>query len=213
MEENVIANILERLAAVEAQQLNLLIMGTVVKLHEDKDLLDIQVGKVVLEELPYFTQRAGAGKTYWMPSVGESGMLLVPSGDLGNAVFMPGHNTKNNPALEKDKNIAVRQWKRDHEERFDGNANTYERRIGDIKEKFDADANEYEISIGSTKLTLTSNEIKGYIAGVGKVQITASVANVNGVTFSGGPTNLQAIVGGLSSAGVWPVTYVPVLIK
>ena len=135
MEENVIANILERLAAVEAQQLNLLIMGTVVKLHEDKDLLDIQVGKVVLEELPYFTQRAGAGKTYWIPSVGESGMLLVPSGDLGNATFMSGHNTKNNPALEKDKNVVVRQWKPGYEERFNGNDNTHLLSIGSNVER------------------------------------------------------------------------------
>ena len=208
MEENVITNILERLAAVEAQQANLLLMATVVKLHEDDDLLDIKVGDVVLEEIPYFTQRAGVGKTYWMPSEGESGMLLVPSGDLGNSVFMPGHNTKTNPPLEKDKNIVVRQWKPGYEERFDGNDNEHLLSIGGNVERKTESAKIEDKVGGSTRTTETAKiedktgtaTLKITPAGI---VISGPIANINGATFTNGTTNL------LNSAG--HVTYVPVL--
>ena len=39
--------------------------------------------------VPFFTMRAGEDQTYWMPSIGELGLLMAPCGLSANAIFMP----------------------------------------------------------------------------------------------------------------------------
>ena len=39
--------------------------------------------------IPWLTQRAGADRTWWAPSVGEQVLVLAPQGDLASAVALP----------------------------------------------------------------------------------------------------------------------------
>ena len=102
---NVLADFAKRLAAVEAKVNNIAQEAVVVAVHPDENLLDIEVGGVVLEKVPFQTGRAAAiAKTYWLPEVGESGLLVCPGGNPGNALFMPAVNTAENPAPASDAN-------------------------------------------------------------------------------------------------------------
>ena len=171
---NAITDIYERLTALESQVTNLLLDATVTKVHADKNLVDVDVNGLPLEELPYLTQRAGDGKTYWMPSVGESGMLLVPSGDVGNARFLPAQTTNANPAPEKDAQKYVREWKVGAKETFDGRKSTHELLVQDAKRKTTPTL--IEDSLGAIKIEITPFGVK----------ITAPIVNVVGILQVGG---------------------------
>ena len=127
---NILADLSRRIAQLEAKVSNILQEAKVIKIHEDDNLLDIEVRGVKLERVPYLTWRAGAnGKTYWVPEVGESGVLLCPDGQVGNAIFLPALNTKKNPAPDTDPNIFHRIFEPGVFESYDRNEDEYELNI------------------------------------------------------------------------------------
>ena len=99
---NPIADHAQRIANLEAKVNNILQEGIVTKVREDVNLVDIEVRGVQLVKVPYLTWRTGDGKSYWLPDAGESGMLLCPDGQAGNAVFLPAPTTGANPAPLSD---------------------------------------------------------------------------------------------------------------
>ena len=111
---NPLADFAQRIANLESKVSNMLQTGIVKAIRESDNLVDVEVRGVMLEKVPYLTWRAGSdGKSYWTPEVDESGMLLCPDGQAGNAVFLPALNTTANPAPESDVDIfKVRFWKR-----------------------------------------------------------------------------------------------------
>lgn len=176
---DVLANHAKRIAALEAAQGQIVQEAIVNKIHAEDNLVDVEVRGETLEKVPYQTLRAGpVGKTYWAPEEGESGLLFCPGGDVGNAVFQPAINTEDNPPPD------------------------------DAEGKLVVDVGEdgtIVLKIGMTRLELSSTAITGYIAGVGKLQLTAAGANVGGATFLNGSTNL--------ANGGGPVAYPPVAIS
>ena len=208
---NLLANHAQRIAALEANQANSIQQGIVVAVREADNLLDIEVKGITLEKVPYHTLRAGSdGKSYWAPEVGESGTLLCSGGQAGNAVFIPGLNTVANPAPESDVDIFKLDFGSGNEIKVDGSETEIKRDNNTIK----IDGSEIEIkrSSGSVKITVgaglitaelevSSTQIKGSIAGVGKILVNAALVNINGATFALGATNLLPTPS---------ITYVPI---
>lgn len=50
----------------------------------------MQDGKLLSDWVPWFAPRAGKDRHWNPPEEGEVGLLLSPSGDLANGVFLPG---------------------------------------------------------------------------------------------------------------------------
>ena len=51
-------------------------------------------------------------------------------------------------------------------------------------------ASSIKVVVGLTELEVSSTEIKGSIAGLGKILVNAALVNINGATFAAGTTNL-----------------------
>ena len=75
--------------------------------------------------------------------------------------------------------------------KIDGSKTNVERATGTI-----------EVKVGLTRLVIGPAAITGYVAGIGRIQLTVASVNVGGATFVNGATNLLTAVG--------PVTYPPV---
>ena len=117
-----LADLTSRVAKLEVQLENMLQLAKVLKVDDTTNLLDIEIRGVELKGVPYLTWRAGEnGKTYWVPEVGEVGLLLSPAGDVGNAVFLPALNYKDAEAPESDSSIMLRIFKDGVKEEYDGN--------------------------------------------------------------------------------------------
>ena len=265
-----IDELVARIANLEKRLENLSRIAQVAAVHEDRGLVDVIFEEHTLKEIPFMTMRAGADKTYWLPSVGELGELRAPSGDLGNAFFIPGVYYNGFPNPEQNTAIAKRIFRDGMEEEIDTDAHSRKYTTGDSENFIDRnkiedthgsssnkidgsetllkrtegtikiDGSETEIKrdageikqvlgpaltrsenkittsvteikrktgmvrviVGTTHLDVSLTSIKGYIAGVGKISVTAGVVNVNGATFLGGATNMFTISG--------PVSYAPV---
>ncbi|MGI2144453.1 phage baseplate assembly protein V [Shewanella frigidimarina] len=74
---------------------NLLRIGTVAEVKGN--LCRVKTGELLTQFRPFFTRRAGTGKTSWRPTVGEQVMLLSLSGDLTNAYILPALYSDENP--------------------------------------------------------------------------------------------------------------------
>lgn len=236
-----IDEIIARLASLEKRLDNLSRIAQVAVVHEDRGLVDVTFEEHTLKEIPFMTMRAGEDMTYWLPSVGELGELRAPSGDLGNAFWIPGIYYNDFPNPEQNTAIAKRIFRDGMEEEIDTDAHSRKYSTGDSENFIDRtkiedthgsssnkidgsetllkrtegtikiDSSEIEIKrltgtvkiiVGTTRLEVSLASIKGYIAGIGKIDINAGLVNVNGATFASGATNL------VNPAG--PVTYVPV---
>lgn len=188
---NTLADHAKRIAALEAKVNNVLQEGKVIAVRADDNLLDVEVRGVPLEKVPYLTWRAGPdGKSYWVPEVGESGLLLCPDGQAGNAVFLPALNTSRNEAPESDPNIIKFDFGNDREITIDGSKTEIKHTDGTII-----------VKVGTTELEVSPTQIKGKIAGIGKILVTDALANINGATFTNGVTNMSNPAG--------PVVYTP----
>ena len=192
---NPIAALTKRVAANEAAIANLQQDGIVTAVHESENLVDVEVRGIPLEKVPYLTWRAGGdGKSYWVPEVGESGIVFCAGGQAGNARFLPGLNTTRNPAPESDPDVVILDFGDGRKITIDNTESKLERNIGKII-----------LEVGTTELEVTATQIKGTIAGLGKILVNATLVNVNGATFTAvggaGTTNLLGAV---------PITYVPI---
>ena len=189
---NPIADLAKRVAALEANQNNSIQAAIVTNVRESDNLVDVEVRGVPLDKVPYLTWRAGGdGKSYWTPEVDESGILLCAGGQAGNAYFLPGLNTVRNPAPESNSDIIKLDFGDGREITIDNSETEIKRTGGTIT-----------IKAGLTELEVSATQIKGSIAGLGKILVNAAIVNVNGATFAAGATNM------LNTAG--NVIYAPV---
>ena len=198
--------------------------------------VDVEVEDIEVERVPFLSLRQGADKTFWLPTEGESGVLFSPSGDFANGIFIPGIVYSEFPSLVPDgnsleKNLTV--YRDDMMEQVDVGAHSKIFKTGDserfinrekIEDKHDTSVNKIDgsvteikrvagtviVIVGTTRLEVSAASIKGYIAGVGIISVTAGRVNCNGAVFLGNTTNLRAVIVSGSSAAVWPITYLPV---
>lgn len=62
-------------------------------------------------DVRFFAPRVGEDQVYWLPSVGELGFLIAPSGEIGNSVFLGGIFYNDFPAVANDVTIAKRKFR------------------------------------------------------------------------------------------------------
>ena len=223
-------------------------LAQVTEINIENSTLTCESEDLIQADIPFFTFRAGEDQTYWLPSIGELGYLLSPSGNTGNAVFLPGIFYDTFPPadmsvtkakrifrdeLEEEIDTEAHSWKLStgESERFvdqekvedkhgtsinkiDGSETKLERATGSVKmvvstskNTIDGSASKVErltgtieVKVGLTRLVIGPASITGYVAGIGRIQLTAASANIGGATFVNGVTNLLTAVG--------PVTYV-----
>ena len=70
----------------------------------------VEVGDLTTGDLPWLAARAGAAAVWSPPSVGEQCLLLVPEGDLANAVVLLGLYSDANPAPSHDPDTVLIQF-------------------------------------------------------------------------------------------------------
>lgn len=223
---DVISDLIMRVSEVEKQLANVCRIARVHKVHENEAKLDISFEELEIQKVPFLTMRAGEDQTYWLPSVGELGILFSPSGDIANAIFLPGIFYKDFPAGDSTVKKAKRIFRDGMIEEIDVDAHSKKFTTGDSERFIDRDtiedkkgtsvnkiddkvteikrtAGTIKVIVGTTRLEISSSSIKGFIAGIGKISVTATTVNVGGATFTSGTTNL---VGNLSA----PIIYPPV---
>lgn len=176
------------------------------------------------KRVPFLTMRHGEDKTFWLPSAGELGLLHAPSGDLANAVFVPGLVYRDFPAHIPD-GIGIETIKRvfrdGSEEEIDVGTHSYKLKMLDpgppqnpiepphealrIAEAGDEIKDEFKergVSKGHIKIDGSEIEIKHVtgkvkeVAGANMNELTAILMNLIGAHFfPTGITTLQSPVG------------------
>ena len=135
--------------------------------------------------------------TYWVPEVGELGMLLSPAGHVGNCFFLPALNYRERVAPESDLNKVLRVFDSDVKEEWDGNDDVYTLSVGgDATRKTEKSPAKIEDKTGSSKLTLETTGAKLAASEQVRLELTALLANLVGAhLFPTGITTLQSPVG------------------
>ena len=122
---DILAEMAYEIKQMKSQLENMLRLGNVVKVHAAEGLVDVAYDDLIIERVPLFMRRAGDDREYWMPSIGEQGMLLSPSGDLNNATFHVGINSEKIPVPRDDAKWTSREWKDGATETYDKEAHEY----------------------------------------------------------------------------------------
>lgn len=171
-----LADLTARVADLEARLQNILQIAKVKVVHDTENLLDVEVRGVMLEKVPWLTQRAGPnGQVYWVPEFNEVGLLLSPSGDVGNSVFLPALFYDDIPAPEADQNIMRRLFTDDAEEKWNFNDDEYLLRIGgDATRQTNKDPAKIEDAAHDSKLVLEEGTAKLEASSAAKVEIEQS---------------------------------------
>lgn len=185
---------------------NLIQTGIVEAVHAEEGLVDVAIDTLVLERIPLFTTRAGADKTYWMPSVGEQGTVLSPSGDLANAMFLVGLNSDEKPVPETDPNLVIRVWEDGAKESYDKGKHEYVFQIDEntLRKMLRGEIHD---EVGSSKQMVDATKVKHEV-GSNIEELTAIVLNLIGAhLFPSGLTTFQSPVGPVMFApGPTPAT-------
>ena len=211
------AKLTARVAKLESNQQNMMLYAKVKRVDEANNLLDVEVKGLELKGVPYFTRRAGGdGKTYWVPEVDEVGMLFSPGGDVGNAVFMPSLNYDDRESPENDKNIMLRIFGTDVEEKWDGNDNMYVLSVGSGTERKTEKAGKIEDKTGTAKLTLErAGSAKLEASPTVKVSLTTTSAKIEAsplVKIELGPTGVIITSPIVNVIGILQVGGVPLIV-
>lgn len=80
-------------------------LGVVAALDADSARVRVASGGITTDWLPWVTARAGATRTWSAPRAGEQGLLLCPSGDTGQAVFLAGIYSDTHPAPSASQDV------------------------------------------------------------------------------------------------------------
>lgn len=190
---DVIAHLERRLETVERQLSSVVRLAQVTDIDLENTLLTCKSEGLEQSGVPLFTFRAGEDKTYWMPSVGELGYLISPSGDIGNAVFLPGIFYSNFPSPEQSLTKAIRVYRDDQIETIDTKEGSYTYENGDLKRVIDTE--KIEDSAGGTKQTINIQKIE-QVAGMNIVELSAILFNILGLhILPTGITGIQTATG------------------
>lgn len=83
---------------------NLIRLGTIAEVQTVPPRARVKTGDNLTDWLPWFASAAGDMSAWRVPSKGEQVMLFSPSGDLAQAVIMPGIYSDDMPAPSDDEN-------------------------------------------------------------------------------------------------------------
>ena len=199
---SLIEKLTARVSDLEKRLANVCRIAQVAAVDVANARLDISFEGNTIKGIPFLTMRAGADKTYWLPSVGELGTLLAPSGDLANAIFLPGIFYTDFPATDISETKSERIFRDGMKEEIDTDAHSRKYTSGNSERFVDRDKIEDKkgtsvntIDNSETKLERTAGKIK-VVVGSNMNELTAILANIIGAQlFPTGITTLQSPVG------------------
>lgn len=218
---DLIANLIMRVAELERQVANICRIAQVSAVDTETATLTVTFEGIPIPDVPYVAQRAGEDQVYWLPSVGELGVLFAPGGDIANALFIPGIFYKNFVATGSSKTKIKRTFRDGTEEEVDVDANSYKLSVVDRNTAFliEADAGKTEITRakGKTEITVGSNATAEINASEISLSHGSVVAIVNAICvsivgaqlFPSGLTTLQSPVGPVMFAPAAPPATAP----
>ena len=137
-------------------------------------------GEWVSAWVRWHSQAAGKARHWRVPSMGEQGTLLSPSGDVSQGTFVPGLYGDAGPAPDD----------RDHVERWlfdDGGSLTYDWEAKSYS--IDLPSGSVDIKVGSSSTTVTDNEVlvkSGHITLDGPSLLKGDVLIDGDVLINGG---------------------------
>ena len=211
-----LADLTARVADLEARLQNIKQIAKVTAVHADANLVDVEVRGVALTRIPCMTHRAGEkGKTYWLPEIGELGLLQSPGGDLGNAIFQPGLNYDMIPAPESDANIMLRVLDDGVKEEWNGNNDIHLLSVGTGAERKTEKTGKIEDKTGTARLALEAGSAKLEATTTAKISISSTGLTIElspAVKIALGPTGVTITAPTTNVLGVFQVGGVPLLV-
>lgn len=90
------------LAELERRLANILRYGVVYAVDLEESRVQVDVGGIVTDWLPWLAPRAGRTRIWHPPEAGEQVLLLSPSGDLGQGMALVGIPSDEFPAPSQD---------------------------------------------------------------------------------------------------------------
>lgn len=99
-------HVLERLTELERRLSNSIQTGTIIEADYSIARVRVKAGALETTWLPWVTNRAANGKTWWAPDVGEQVLLLCPNGSPEIGVVMPAIYQTAHPAPETNRKTA-----------------------------------------------------------------------------------------------------------
>ena len=211
-----LADLILRVADLEARLENILQLAKVLKVDDATNLLDIEIRGVELKGVPYLTWRAGEnGKTYWVPEIGEVGLLLSPAGDVGNAVFLPALNYQDAEAPESDSNIMLRIFKDGVKEEWNGNDDIHLLSVGGRATRKTEKAGKIEDKTDTARLALEAGSAKLEATTTAKISISSTALTIElspAVKIALGPTGVTITAPTTNVLGVFQVGGVPLMV-
>ena len=140
----IVEQLASRISELENRLMNLCRIGQVAVVDPMTAKVDVTFEEgLTVQGVPFLTMRAGEDQTYWLPSVGELGVLLAPSGDIANSLFLPAIFYTDFPASDAmSGTVAKRIFRGDDphvEEEVDTDANSWKLSSGDSDRFIDSD--------------------------------------------------------------------------
>ncbi len=167
---------------LERRTANMIRFGTIAEVKlTNPPRVKVKSGNITTRWLPWAGGRAGAGKRRWdAPEVGEQALLLCASGDMRQALVIPGIYQSSFAAPSDDGNLDLTEY-------GDGTKISYDRAAHELVAdlggcKITANRDKIELSIGGAKLTMTS---AGSVFD-GPVTFNDPITYKGGMTGSGG---------------------------
>ena len=187
-----------RISELERQMSQVLQMVRVSKVYDsppDLGFVDVMLTTdLELKRRPIFTQRQGEDTSFWLPSVNECGLLLSPSGDVGNSIYLHGIGFDGFPVQAPDGDpLKVHQ-------------NTY--RDG-IKLIIDTETHTVQWENGTTKKIMERGKIEEDIGSNKEVLDAIAKTIIGAILYPTGVTTLQSPVGPVFFAPAPPPVSAP----
>lgn len=88
----------ETLSELSRAMPDIIRIGVVAEVDTKTALCRIQTGDILTDWLNWLTARAGSGRAWWAPSVGEQVLMLSLGGELDTGFVLPGIYSDDFPA-------------------------------------------------------------------------------------------------------------------
>ena len=161
---DVISHLTKEIGLIRQQLSEMIRLATVTEVDAETARLTCESEELVQSDIPFFTLRAGEDMTYWLPSVGELGFLISPSGMTGNAVFLAAIFFDGFPAPDTNPKVSKRIYRDEQVEVIDTDGGSYIYQNGELSRLIDTE--KIEDSAGTTKRTLDKSKIEDDVGGV-----------------------------------------------
>ena len=218
---DLIASLTMRVAELERRVANICRLAQVSAVDTETATLTVDFEGLKIAGVPYLTQRAGEDQVYWLPSVGELGVLFAPGGDVANALFIPGIFYKNFVATGSSKTKIKRTFRDGTEEEVDVDANSYKLSIVDRDTAFliESDTGQTALTrakgktvleVGSSSTAeINATEIRLSHGSVAAIVNAICASIVGAQVFPSGLTTFQSPVGPVMFAPAAPPATAP----